>query len=170
MKLTKSLEQAICIITLLATQNNQIPVTSTVINHRLNGSPTYIKKLMRKLVVHQLVTSVSGNNGGFTLVKPPSEISILEIIEAVEGEINTYPNSGLIDVVFQDMQVEAHQGDQVLSAVFHQADTLWKDYLAKQTVADLLFQTLGREATPILNWNDLSQPHERLFKKILKSK
>lgn len=168
MKLTKSLEQAICIITLLATQDKEFPVTSAVINHRLNGSPTYMKKLMRKLVVKNLVTSVSGNNGGFTLVDSPKNISILQIIEAVEGEISTYPNSGLIDVVFQDMQVAANQGERVLAHVFSEADALWVNYLATQTVADLLQKTLGHTEIPVLNWNELDE-HRGLLKKILPS-
>lgn len=67
MKLTKGLEQAVCVIALLATQDQEIPVSSHIINYRLQGSPTYLKKLMRKLVVNNLVTSVSGINGGFSL-------------------------------------------------------------------------------------------------------
>lgn len=168
MKLNKSLEQAICIITLLATQDKAIPVTSSVINHRLNGSPTYIKKLMRKLVVNNLVTSVSGNNGGFTLVHSPDDISILQIVEAVEGKVSTYPNSGLIDVVFQDMQVAANQGEVVLAETFEQADSLWNQYLAKQSVADLLYKTLGRNAIPVLNWNELDE-HKSILKKVFNS-
>ncbi|MGX7417688.1 Rrf2 family transcriptional regulator [Carnobacterium gallinarum] len=169
MKLTKSLEQAICIMTLLATQDKEIPVTSAVINHRLNGSPTYIKKLMRKLVVKNLVTSVSGNNGGFTLVDSPKKISILQIIEAVEGNISTYPNSGLIDIVFQDMQVAANQGEIVLANVFDEADALWTNFLATQTVADLLYKTLGRNEILVLNWNELDE-HQSLLQKILPTK
>ncbi|WP_054725323.1 Rrf2 family transcriptional regulator [Paucilactobacillus hokkaidonensis] len=55
---------------------------------------------MRKLVVADLVKSVSGNNGGFTLAKPAEQITVYSMVEAVEGEIHSYPNFGFIDRVF----------------------------------------------------------------------
>lgn len=166
MKLTKGLEQSVCIITLLATQDAKIPVSSHVINQRLQGSPTYLKKLMRKLVVNQLVTSVSGINGGFSLAKLPEEITLLEIIEALEGPIVTYPNTGLINQVFQDMQPVANQGDLVLTSVFKEADQLYAEYLQQQTVSDLIQETLGLREIPVLNWNDLAEK-KGLLRKVL---
>ena len=166
MKLTKGLEQAVCIITLLATQEKEIPVSSFIINQRLQGSPTYIKKLMRKLVVNDLVNSVSGINGGFTLAKRPQNITLLDIIEALEGPIITYPNTGLINMVFQDMQPVATQGDLVLTDVFQKADTYYTKYLNQQTVEDLIQETLGLHEIPVLHWNDLAEK-KGLLRKVL---
>lgn len=168
MKLTKGLEQAVCVIALLATQDQEIPVSSHIINYRLQGSPTYLKKLMRKLVVNNLVTSVSGINGGFSLAKAPEKITILEIIEALEGPVITYPNTGLINMVFQDMQPVANQGDLVLMDVFHEADKYYSDYLGKQTVEELIQETLGLREIPVLNWNDLAEK-KGLLRKVLKN-
>lgn len=50
----------------------------------------------------------------FHSAKAPEKITILEIIEALEGPVITYPNTGLINMVFQDMQPVANQGDLVL--------------------------------------------------------
>ena len=51
MQLKRGFEQSVCILALLATQEQDIPLSSTVINARLKGSQTYLRKLMRKLVV-----------------------------------------------------------------------------------------------------------------------
>jgi Rrf2 family protein len=43
----------------------------------------YVSKLMRRLVIAELVVSRRGHGGGFTLVRAPSEIQFVDILEAV---------------------------------------------------------------------------------------
>ena len=45
------------------------------------------QKLMGKLAIAGLLTSVRGAGGGFTLSRPVAEISLADIVEAVEGPI-----------------------------------------------------------------------------------
>lgn len=158
MNLTKGLEQAVCIITLLATQDKRFPIASHIINRRLKGaSPSYIKKIMRKLVVNDLVTSVSGSNGGFSIARDPENIHLLEVVEALEGPIITYPNTGMINQVFSDLGSTANHGEIVLTEVFKQADNQYKDYLRQQTVAQLIRESLNHRDIPILNWNETNE-------------
>ncbi|WP_034552586.1 Rrf2 family transcriptional regulator [Carnobacterium funditum] len=158
MNLTKGLEQAVCIITLLATQDKRFPIASHIINRRLKGaSPSYIKKIMRKLVVNDLVTSISGSNGGFSLAKDPESIHLLEVVEALEGPIITYPNTGMINQVFSDLGPTANHGEIVLTEVFKQADNQYKNYLRQQTVAQLIRESLNHRDIPILNWNETKE-------------
>ena len=53
------------------------------------------RKLLQELCKAKLLESVRGPDGGFTLAKKPSEISVLEIINALQGEI--YMNKCLTD-------------------------------------------------------------------------
>lgn len=45
-------------------------------------------KLMQKLNIAKLVTSCMGPKGGFVLGAEPSKISLLEIVEAIQGPIS----------------------------------------------------------------------------------
>lgn len=45
-------------------------------------------KLMQRLQKAKLVTSCMGANGGFTLNKEPSKISLLDVIDAIQGPIS----------------------------------------------------------------------------------
>ncbi len=45
--------------------------------------PGYISKVMRDLVVAGIASSQRGPNGGFSLARDPSTISILEVVDAV---------------------------------------------------------------------------------------
>lgn len=47
----------------------------------------FLAKILKTLVDEGLVKSTRGPHGGYTLAKPPAEISFLTIIEAVEGPI-----------------------------------------------------------------------------------
>jgi Rrf2 family transcriptional regulator, cysteine metabolism repressor len=45
----------------------------------------FLAQILSKLRAHGLVQSRRGNLGGYTLARPPQEISLFDILEAVEG-------------------------------------------------------------------------------------
>ncbi|WP_374724409.1 RrF2 family transcriptional regulator [Calidifontibacillus erzurumensis] len=155
MKLTKSVEQAICILIFLVTQEKNEPLATDEISNKLNVSPSYLKKITRKLVKKKIITSVSGNRGGISLAKSPEEINMLDIIEAMEGPISIYSDTGLIETVFKGGK-HTDKGSDILRNVFKQADLLLIEYFSKITAADLLKESFGTENIPTLNWNKMS--------------
>ena len=48
---------------------------------------SFMAKILRSLVRARLLRSSRGVNGGFSLARPTGEISMLEIVEAIEGPI-----------------------------------------------------------------------------------
>ena len=55
---------------------------------RARGIPErFILKVLRPLVSAQLVRSLKGPGGGFRLAKPAASITLLEVVEAVEGPV-----------------------------------------------------------------------------------
>lgn len=48
-------------------------------------SPTYLSKVLSKLVKAGLIESTTGVNGGYKLLKPKKEVSFLKVIQAIEG-------------------------------------------------------------------------------------
>lgn len=55
----------------------------------LGASWHHLAKVMRQLVRAGLVNSIRGPGGGFTLAKPASEITLMEVFEAIEGPLDT---------------------------------------------------------------------------------
>jgi Rrf2 family transcriptional regulator, nitric oxide-sensitive transcriptional repressor len=59
-------------------------VSSSVIAGRTAVPPGYLSKILRDLVVAKLVKSFRGPRGGFTLARAPEEITILDVVNAVD--------------------------------------------------------------------------------------
>ncbi len=49
---------------------------------------SFLRKLLKPLIRADIVRSERGYSGGITLAKSPSEISVLDIIEAVDGKLS----------------------------------------------------------------------------------
>lgn len=57
------------------------------IAERLSMSENYLEQLMALLKKSQLIVSTRGAQGGYALAKPPEEITIGEILRALEGSL-----------------------------------------------------------------------------------
>jgi Rrf2 family protein len=49
----------------------------------------FLLQILRNLVTHGILQSTRGVDGGYSLERKPSEISLLEVIEAVEGPLTS---------------------------------------------------------------------------------
>ena len=49
-------------------------------------APTTASKILKTLARRQLVRSLRGAKGGYVLARPPAQISVAEVIDAMEGE------------------------------------------------------------------------------------
>ncbi len=154
MKLTNATEKACAVVAMLATQENKTPIPSSVIVKRLHISDSYTKKLLRKLVVANVITSVPGNSGGFSLEREIDKISILEIVEAIEGKVDTYPGYGTLEHAFTEFPEQIECGELVMKSIFFRADEKWRAELANQTLNKLLEKSFG-DSNIVVNWLQL---------------
>lgn len=71
----------------LAIQNGTIPVQSKAIARRQAIPVRFLEQVLHTMKQTGLVDSVRGAQGGYILAKPPSEISLAEIVEALDGPL-----------------------------------------------------------------------------------
>jgi Rrf2 family iron-sulfur cluster assembly transcriptional regulator len=88
MRLTTKGRFAVTAMIDLAMQHGSGPVTLAEISGRQKISLSYLEQLFGKLRRHQLVESVRGPGGGYCLAKDMSEISVSEVILAVDEPID----------------------------------------------------------------------------------
>ncbi len=66
-------------------ENKPISINSISTNKGL--SEQYLEQIFSKLKKAELITSIRGKNGGYILSRNPNEITIGQIIRALEGEL-----------------------------------------------------------------------------------
>ncbi|MCM2677272.1 Rrf2 family transcriptional regulator [Alkalicoccobacillus plakortidis] len=152
MKLKGGVEQAACILVILATQVEGQPVKSDVISSRLHVSSSYLKKVMRKLVVHNLIKSVSGTNGGFTLARPIEDVTALDLFDAIEGTEDFLQLDGLFQRTFPESKV-TEIGEKVFQESFLSAQSSYRNELAKFPLKEMLSEITGFENLALYDWN-----------------
>ena len=89
MKLTSKGRYAVMAMADLAKNNAKDPTSLTEISLRQGISISFLEQLFLKLRKDNLVKSVRGPLGGYVLNKPPEEIKLLSIINAVDEKIKT---------------------------------------------------------------------------------
>jgi Rrf2 family protein len=87
MKLTRASSYALHAVAYMATQKTDRPVASHHIAAARGIPERFLLKVLKPLVSARVLHSVKGPNGGYRLARTPSDISMLEILEAVDGPI-----------------------------------------------------------------------------------
>jgi Rrf2 family iron-sulfur cluster assembly transcriptional regulator len=88
MRLTTKGRFAVTAMLDLALRHGKGPVTLAGISERQDISLSYLEQLFGKLRRHQLVDSVRGPGGGYTLAKPLDAVSVADIIRAVDEPVD----------------------------------------------------------------------------------
>ena len=109
------------------------PVCSAVVAESVHTNPVVIRRLMTELEKADLVRSVAGRSGGFTLNRDASSISLADVYFAVEDESvfrmhKTDPDS--------HCPVAAQLG-KILSAPLKAAECALHTSLAKTSIRDV---------------------------------
>ena len=87
MRLTHLADYAVVMMTAAARRDALARLTAGELSEETGVPLPTAQKLMQKLAGHGLLVGYRGQGGGYALARPVSEISLADIIEAVEGPI-----------------------------------------------------------------------------------
>jgi Rrf2 family protein len=130
MKLTRASSYALHAVAYMATQKQQDkPVASHLIAQARGIPERFLLKVLKPLVSARVLLSIKGPNGGYRLARKPDDITMLEILEAVDGPIRgqaplTDEGNGALNTKLEKICKDS--ADQV------------RKHLEKVRVADLL--------------------------------
>lgn len=123
---------------------------STKAMAELHGVPKeYLSKALQMLSQAGLVATTLGPSGGYRLARPASEISFLEIVEAVEGRSSTFACNEIR--ANNPCWPEGYDasGPCIIARVMWRADEAWRNTLREVKISDVL-DTLSSEVSPDL--------------------
>ena len=84
-------DYAMRMLVFLALTDAASPVTAAVLVEGQNIPVDFAYKILQKLRRAKILKSFKGVNGGFSLAKNPCDISLLEVVDAVQGRIIIRP-------------------------------------------------------------------------------
>lgn len=87
MKINTKVRYAVRMMSDIAVNSADGPVPLKDVAERQGLSKLYLSQLAAPLRNASLLRSVWGNRGGYVLARPAAEITLLEIIEAVDGPV-----------------------------------------------------------------------------------
>ena len=106
MRLTHLADYAVVMMTAAARRAEGERLSATELSEETGVPLPTAQKLMGKLAAAGLLTSVRGAGGGFTLARTGQEISLADVIEAVEGPIAMTQCTGSEET--SDCALDAH--------------------------------------------------------------
>ena len=161
MHLTKSTEQAICIMVMLYLQDRHVFLNSKEISQRLNISPTYLKKIMRKLVVNDLVKANTGIGGGYKY-KSNKKVTLYDIYVALNDEVEIFAlKTDYVSKIFEGALAVDKRYSKYLKKV-NTVNKAIKTALEESTIENLVEDILEENSKIRLDWNNWEDEFERV--------
>jgi Rrf2 family protein len=107
----------------------------------------YLAKSLQALTRAGIVESSTGRVGGYRLGRPASEISLLDIVQAIEGDETFFRCTEIRRRGPSRVAARAYAPTCGIAAAMWRAERAWQDELRAVTLADLADLTM-RQAPP----------------------
>lgn len=156
MRLTTKGRFAVTAMMDLALRGDDGPVALATVADRQSISLSYLEQLFGKLRRHKLVESVRGPGGGYCMARPLGEITVADIIRAVDEQLDATQCGG---------EENCHDAHRCMTHdLWSTLNAKMYEYLASVSLADLVarekLRAAGRSEVSVLDSRPLG-PHPR---------
>jgi Rrf2 family protein len=148
MQLGQGVEWAVhcCTVLALVPPERTLPAARLAEYHGI--PPAYLAKHLQALASAGIVESVAGRNGGYRLAQPAAAVSMLDIVDAVEGGERAFRCSEIRRRGPASLPAAEYRAPCAIARVMHDAEDAYRAHLADVSIADLL-QELSVTISPV---------------------
>jgi Rrf2 family protein len=100
-------------------------------------SESYLLKHLQALVRGHLFDSVPGPRGGFRLARPPEQITVLDVVGAIDGPEPAFRCTEIRQRGPSGLEAAAYPLPCAIHTTMRRAEHAWREVLRGQTLADL---------------------------------
>ena len=154
MRLPVGVEWALLCTWLLTFTRDRDPLPARRLAEFYGLPEAYLAKLLKALVRAGLLGAASGPRGGFRLARRPGDITVADVVEAVEGPSPLFQCTEIRQRGPVPLTGAACRRPCGIDQVMDRAESAWRAELAATTIADLV-ETSGIGAvTRVTSWLD----------------
>ncbi len=148
MQLGQGVEWALhsCTVLALVPDGQTLPAARLAEYHGV--PPAYLAKHLQALANAGIVESTAGRKGGYRLAKPAADITMLDIVDAVEGSAPAFRCTEIRRRGPARVAASEYRAPCLIAKVMGDAEAAWRAELQRVTLADLL-QGLAVSVSPV---------------------
>jgi len=139
LRFTKRADYGLMAIHYIATQGDDGAVSAKRIAEEFNIPPERLAKILQRLAKKKLIESHNGPKGGYVLTRGPEEITVGQVVRALEGPIN------IVECLEEDSECPQmarctlrRPVRKIQAAISHMLDTMSLAELAADDVPELM--------------------------------
>ena len=138
MKLSEGVEWGLHCVNVLAALPPGATLPTKVLAECYGLSETYLSKHLRALTNARIIESLPGPKGGYRLQRPPQEITVLEVVEAIDGREPLFRCTEIRQQGPLAHESKAYRLPCAIHVTMARAEKAWREALRTQTIADII--------------------------------
>jgi Rrf2 family protein len=150
MRMSDGVEWGVHVCVLLASlpEDAALPAAKLAEYHGVPAA--YLAKHLQALAGAGVLTTVKGARGGYRLARPAAEISVLDVVQAIDGDESAFRCSEIRRRGPMAMPARDYTKVCGIHHAFNRADEVWRAELAQSSIADLFLGILRDVPRPAL--------------------
>ena len=162
MKLGDGVEQAIHCVTMLTRLAEGSVLSAAALAEFHGVSPSYLLKHLQALSGAGLLETVPGPRGGYRLGRHPDDITLLDILLAVEGHAPGFRCKEIRQAGPNPLPKRCFTGPCQIDAAMQRAERAYREELRRVTIAELIAEVNdGDDGTIAARGSAFLAKHER---------
>jgi Rrf2 family protein len=146
-KLSDGVEWSLHCCTVLALLPERVTMAAARLAEFHGVPAAYLAKHMQALARAGIVEATQGPKGGYRLARRPTDVSLLDVVLAVEGEEPAFRCTEIRQRGPARLSPRAYKIPCGIARAMWQAEDAWRASLREQTLADLV-RGLARDVDP----------------------
>jgi Rrf2 family protein len=150
MRLSDGVEWGVHVCVLLASLPDDAALPAAKLAEYHGVPAAYLAKHLQALAGAGVLRTVKGARGGYGLARPATEITVLDVVEAIDGDEPAFRCSEIRRRGPMAMPAREYTKACGIHRAFDRADEVWRAELARSTIADLFLGVLSDVPRPAL--------------------
>ena len=146
MKLSEGVEWTVHCCALLANLPKGMALPAKKLAIFFDIPEHYLAKHMQQMSIAGIVATKKGPGGGYSLAKPPTAITLLAMVEAIDGRSPSFRCTEIRRRGPSGVKACAYETPCGIARAMHAADKAWRAKLQETTLADI--QMMGNKEVP----------------------